>query len=76
MLVGYHPFIDDDQSKLFKKIMVGKYYFHNKYWSHISRDAIDIITKMLTVDQKERWTSKQLLEHPFVTASSEVLKAK
>ena len=76
MLAGYPPFYDEDQRKLFKKIKEGRYYFHDEYWSHISRDVIDLITKMLTVNQNERWTAKQLLEHPWVTASSDVLKVK
>jgi serine/threonine protein kinase len=76
MLAGYPPFYDEDQRKLFKKIKEGRYYFHEEYWSHISRDVIDLITKMLTVNQQERWTAKQLLEHPWVTANSDVLKNK
>jgi hypothetical protein len=36
------------------QIKKGKYHFHEDYWGRISPDAIDLIKKMMTVDQKER----------------------
>jgi serine/threonine protein kinase len=76
LLVGYPPFYDDDQRKLFKKIKEARYYFHEDYWSGISEEAIDLIRKMLTLDQKERWTAAQLLQHPWITARDEDLAAR
>ncbi len=76
LLAGYPPFYDDDQRKLFKKIKEGRYYFHDEYWSHISREVIDLITKMLTVNQKERWSAKQLLQHSWITEDSNKLASK
>lgn len=76
LLVGYPPFYDDDQRKLFKKIKEARYYFHEDYWSGISEDAIDLIRKMLTLDQKERWTAAQLLQHAWITAKDEDLAAR
>ncbi len=34
-----------------------------------------MIRKMLTLDQKLRWSAKQLLSHPWITAGDDVLKA-
>lgn len=76
LLVGYPPFFDEDQRKLFKKIKEGRYHFHEDYWSHISPEAMDLIRRMLCVSQKDRWTAKQLLEHPWMTAGAETLEAK
>ena len=73
ILAGYPPFYDEDQKKLFKKIISGRYYFHDEYWSHISEDAKDLIRKMLCVDQKQRWTASQLLQHKWVVAGDEFL---
>merc|ERR1712065_21792 len=36
----------------------------------------DLIRKMLTVNQQERWTAKQLLRHPWITSGSEVLSSR
>ncbi|CAE7846798.1 unc-43 [Symbiodinium microadriaticum] len=76
LLAGYPPFYDEDQKKLFKKIKEAKYYFHEDYWSHISPDAMDLIRKMLCLDQSQRWTARQLLGHPWITAGDELLEGR
>ncbi|CAM9274260.1 unnamed protein product, partial [Ectocarpus fasciculatus] len=76
LLAGYPPFYDDDTRKLFRKIKEARYYFHEDYWSGISPEAIDMIKKMLCLDQKERWTAGQLLRHPWIEAQDEVLANK
>ena len=68
LLCGYPPFYDEDQRKLFKKIRDGKYEFHDEYWSSVSAGAKDLISKMLTVNQRERWSATQLLSHYWITA--------
>jgi calcium/calmodulin-dependent protein kinase (CaM kinase) II/calcium/calmodulin-dependent protein kinase I len=76
LLVGYPPFFDDDQKKLFKKIKSGSYHFHDEYWSNTSSEAIDMIKKMLCVNQSDRWTAKQLLQHPWIVAGDDALSSK
>ena len=41
-----------------------KYDFPEKQWKNISNDAKDLITHMMA-PEKERYTSKQVLEHPW-----------
>lgn len=76
LLAGYPPFYDEDQKKLFKKIKEGKYHFHQDYWGSTSPDAMDMIRKMLCVNQKDRWSARQLLGHAWITAGDEELRAK
>lgn len=76
LFVGYPPFYDDDQNKLFRKIKDGRFRFHEEYWKNISLEAMDMITKMLCVNQKKRWTAKQLLEHPWITRDVQMLANK
>jgi len=66
LIAGYPPFYDEDQKKLYKKIKEGSYIFHDEYWSNISPEAVDLIKKMLIVNQQQRWTAKQLLQHPWL----------
>lgn len=73
LLAGYPPFYDDDQKKLFKKIKEARYYFHEDYWSHVSPDAMDLIRHMLCLDQQQRWTARQLLNHPWITKGDDEL---
>jgi serine/threonine protein kinase len=75
-LSGYPPFYDEDQKKLFKKIKEGRYYFHDEYWSHISPEAVDMIKKMICVNQQKRWTAHQLLSHPWMLKEDESLAIK
>jgi serine/threonine protein kinase len=76
LLAGYPPFYDEDQKKLFKKIKEGKYHFHEDYWGNTSPEAMDLIRKMLCVNQKDRWSAQQLLTHPWITAGAEQLAQK
>jgi len=46
------------------------------YWGNTSPEAIDMIRKMLCVNQKERWTAGQLLQHPWITLGEDVLGQK
>lgn len=75
LLAGYPPFYDDDSKKLFKKIKEGRYYFHDEHWGNASPESMDIIRKMLTVSQTERWSAQQLLSHPWITKGDSELAA-
>jgi len=76
LLAGYPPFYDEDQKKLFKKIKEGRYYFHEDYWGNVSADAMDLIRKMLCVHQQQRWTAKQLLNHPWIRSGDDELASR
>jgi serine/threonine protein kinase len=51
---------------LFKKIKKGEFEFHKAYWEHISEDAKDLISKMLTLDVNKRITIDEALNHSWV----------
>jgi serine/threonine protein kinase len=53
--------------KLFERIKLGRLQFYEEYWGKISDDAKDFINKMITVDQKKRYTCQQLLQHEWLT---------
>jgi calcium/calmodulin-dependent protein kinase I len=73
LVAGYPPFYDDNQKKLFAKIKKGRFEFHEEYWGGVSEEAKDLITRMLTVDPDLRPTAAQLLEHPWLQSSPELL---
>lgn len=75
LVAGYPPFYDDNQKKLFAKIKKGRFEFHEEYWGGVSEEAKDLITRMLTVDPALRPTAAQLLEHPWLQSSPEMLSA-
>lgn len=66
LLVGYPPFYAENNAKLFDKIMAGQYAFTSPYWDKISAEAKDLIRHLLVVDPKKRFTSLQVLQHPWI----------
>ena len=65
MLAGYPPFLENDQKELFAKIKEGDFEFHDTYWYDIPEEPKDLISKMLAVNPKERFSSSEALEHPW-----------
>lgn len=66
LLVGYPPFLDDDQTKLFHKIRNGQWVFYEQDWKHISQDAKDLVKGLLVVDPNERWTVEECLRSRWI----------
>lgn len=68
LLGGYPPFQEKNQRDLFRKIRRGDFKFHDKFWRHISNDAEDFISKLLTVDPQARLSAEDALNHDWVHA--------
>lgn len=71
LLSGYPPFHHENQKQLFALIRNAKFQFEDEYWSPISAEAKDLISKLLVVDIKNRLTIDQLLDHPWVLPAVE-----
>jgi calcium/calmodulin-dependent serine protein kinase len=66
LLVGYAPFMEEDQLKLFSKIKRGEWRFHAPDWKHISEDAKDLIRGLMVIDPVERMTVDEALRSPWI----------
>jgi serine/threonine protein kinase len=64
-LSGMQPFHEGRQHSLFTQIEQGEFDFPEEQWQHISRSAIDLISKMMQVDPRKRITIKEALQHPW-----------
>lgn len=64
-LGGYAPFDGANEREVFSKILHEPLQFKDASWSHISMEAKDVISGMLTKDPKSRATIKELLAHPW-----------
>lgn len=71
MLAGFPPFYDEDIKVMTRKVMRGDYTFSTPIWSHISDDAKDLVSRLLTVKPENRLTIKECLAHPWIRGSSE-----
>jgi len=72
VLGGYRPFRGEGE-EVMKQIRYGEFKFHKRYWSHVSDDAKNLITRMLTVDPERRITAKSALNSRWIRASEDAL---
>mmetsp|Transcript_17943 Transcript_17943/g.26013 ORF Transcript_17943/g.26013 Transcript_17943/m.26013 type:complete len:348 (+) Transcript_17943:104-1147(+) len=75
ILGGYPPFIESNQRELFRKIRKGQFEFHAEYWGAVSDDAKDLISSLLTVDSKKRYSADQALASKWMQKDNEELAA-
>ena len=66
LLGGYPPFEDDNLKVLYRKICKATITFPSEYWVGVSEEAKDLIRKLLTLDQTQRITVQQAIEHPWL----------
>uniref|UniRef100_A0A3Q3IS79 calcium/calmodulin-dependent protein kinase n=1 Tax=Monopterus albus TaxID=43700 RepID=A0A3Q3IS79_MONAL len=66
LLVGYPPFWDEDQHKLYQQIKAGAYDFPSPEWDTVTPEAKNLINQMLTINPAKRITAEQALKHPWV----------
>lgn len=62
MLCGYLPFEDQNTPKLYEKILKGEFAIPN----HVSKEAKDLLHKLLTVDPKKRINISNIKDHCWV----------
>lgn len=69
LLVGYPPFYDEDQEKLYARIKLGHYDYPSPEWDTVTDEAKHLIDSMLRVVPGERITSSDALSHPWIKVS-------
>ncbi|XP_038587086.1 calcium/calmodulin-dependent protein kinase type II delta 1 chain isoform X7 [Micropterus salmoides] len=72
LLVGYPPFWDEDQHRLYQQIKAGAYDFPSPEWDTVTPEAKDLINKMLTINPGKRVTATDALKHPWICQRSTV----
>jgi calcium-dependent protein kinase len=71
LLCGYPPFNGSTDTKIMERIKRGKFIFPEEEWDQISKQAKDLITKMLTLDRFKRPTAEELLKHEWFSTKQE-----
>eukprot|EP00092_Neocalanus_flemingeri_P075196 GFUD01093119.1.p1 GENE.GFUD01093119.1~~GFUD01093119.1.p1 ORF type:complete len:533 (+),score=80.68 GFUD01093119.1:385-1983(+) len=66
ILVGYPPFWDEDQQKLYAQIRAGAYDFPSPEWDTVTPEAKNLINQMLTVNPAKRIRAEEALKHPWI----------
>ena len=76
MLCGTPPFNGKNESEIFKKITRGVFGFSSKEWVGVSKEAKDLIKKMLTKDSNARISAEEAWNDPWVQSYADVNRKK
>lgn len=63
MLVGYPPFNGTTANEIMEQVRLGKYSLSGSDWQSISKEAKDLIKKMLTYDPDKRLNAFDAIKH-------------
>nr|QHR97372.1 calcium/calmodulin-dependent protein kinase type II subunit alpha isoform E1 [Sogatella furcifera] len=66
LLVGYPPFWDEDQHRLYAQVKAGAYDYPSPEWDTVTPEAKNLINQMLTVNPSKRITASEALKHPWI----------
>ncbi|CAD8206046.1 unnamed protein product [Paramecium pentaurelia] len=67
LLCGYPPFTGKNENEIFEKVKTGKFKFPIEEWDSISREAKNLIQRMLQVDVTSRYSASQALNDPWIS---------
>lgn len=75
LLCGFSPFDPDVGGEVawMTSTLGGTFGFPEKDWGAVSPHAKDLVSKLLCVDQKTRYTGQQVLSHPWMKAPKRTL---
>lgn len=75
LLSGRPPF-EGQNVEVFTKIIKAEYDFESKRWKKVSKEAIDLIQKMMEHDKKKRISPVEALNHPWFEKHINYIMAK
>lgn len=71
LLSGIHPFQLEDEEEMLVNIENAQWGWVGDAWRTMSKEAKDIVSKLLEPDPRKRLTAKQALEHPWLATAEE-----
>ena len=76
MLCGYTPFMEENQEKMFERIKHGEWKFDDSDWSHVSKEAKNLITMMLEPNPDARITASRALRSKWINEDASSLSSR
>ena len=70
LLSGSPPFNGNDDDEILKMVKKGEYYLEGRTWNYISKNAKDLLKKMLTYDPKKRISAAEAYQHEWFKGKS------
>jgi serine/threonine protein kinase len=62
LLCGYPPFVDENQSELFRKIRMSEWNMNGEEWGSVSAEAKNLVRQLLVPNPAQRITPKEALQ--------------
>mmetsp|Transcript_40642 Transcript_40642/g.105504 ORF Transcript_40642/g.105504 Transcript_40642/m.105504 type:complete len:260 (-) Transcript_40642:64-843(-) len=75
LLCGYPPFRGRTVNDTLRIILRGRFNFPEREWSRISQSAIDLISRLLVQDPKQRLSAEEVLKHPWLSEAKDKREA-
>jgi len=70
LLCGFPPFYEEELPALFDQILHARYDFPSPWWDNVSGEAKTLVTRMLELDPKKRYTAAQVKADPWCTGKT------
>jgi len=74
LLCGFPPFYEEELPALFEQILHARYDFPSPWWDNISKDAKNLVGRLLTIDPKKRITAAEVLKEEWITGKAPQLQ--
>mmetsp|Transcript_19165 Transcript_19165/g.18298 ORF Transcript_19165/g.18298 Transcript_19165/m.18298 type:complete len:237 (+) Transcript_19165:401-1111(+) len=65
ILTGNPPFDGESDMEILQNVKRGKYTLEGSEFEHLSEEAMDLLTKLMTADMSERIEAEEALKHPW-----------
>jgi len=75
LLCGYAPFNGEDDTQVIKAIIAGQLDFNGNEWTNVSKQAKDLVKKLICKSDK-RLSASEALQHPWVKKYDEIEQRK
>ena len=67
LLSARPPFGGENDNEIMERVAIGKYDLESPPFNKLTRHAIDLIKKLLTIDPNKRLSAEEALKHPWFT---------
>lgn len=66
LLVGYPPFDGEGDEEVMNNVLKGQYSLDTEEWSNVSKEAKNLIKKLLVKDPSKRMSAEEALKDPWI----------